>query len=29
MNRVPRSFTQEQISKRIKDGRGQGMGKDY
>lgn len=29
MSRAPRFFTQEQISKRIKDGRGQGMGKDY
>lgn len=29
MNRAPRFFTQEQISKRIKSGRGQGMGKDY
>jgi len=29
MSRAPRLFTQEQISKRIKDGRGQGMGKDY
>lgn len=29
MSRTPRFFTQEQISKRIKDGRGQGMGKDY
>ena len=29
MSRAPRFFTQEQISKRIKSGRGQGMGKDY
>ena len=29
MSRVPRFFTQEQISKRIKSGRGQGMGKEY
>jgi len=27
MSRAPRFFTQEQISKRIKSGRGQGMGK--
>lgn len=29
MSRAPRFFTQEQISKRIKDGYGQGMRKDY
>ncbi|WP_368660593.1 TnsA endonuclease N-terminal domain-containing protein [Acinetobacter sp.] len=29
MSRAPRFFTQEQISKRITSGRGQGMGKDY
>lgn len=28
MSRAPRFFTQEQISKRIKSGRGQGMGKE-
>ena len=29
MSRTPRFFTPEQIHKRIKSGRGQGMGKDY
>ena len=29
MSRTPKFFTQEQISKRIKSGRGQGIGKDY
>lgn len=29
MSREPRFFTQRQISKRMKDSSGQGMGKDY